>query len=80
MDTLPLELTIITWTTRIMDWQPRTGKGKRGTSRQRRRSSRRDDIMQEQHEPELQVIEMNGIYMRRDISYTGCVHSLSDDL
>ena len=34
--------------------------------------------MQEQHEPELQKKEMNGIYTRRDISYTGCEHSLND--
>ena len=27
--------------------------------------------MQEQHGPELQEIEMNGIYMRRATSYTG---------
>ena len=53
------------------------GKRKRGTCRQKRRW--RDDIMQQQHEPELQKKEMNGIYTRRDISYTGCEHSLNDD-
>ena len=36
-------------------------------------------IMQEQHGPELQEIEMNGIYMRRAHIFTQDEHSLNDD-
>ena len=52
-----------------MDWQPKTGKRKRGIDREED-GEMTSGFMEEQHGPELQKIEMNGIYMRRATSYT----------
>ena len=67
------------WATGIMDWEPMTGKRKRGRHRRRLR----DGIMQEHHGQELQDKETNGVDMRGGVGVLHSTlngHSLNDDV